>query len=260
MAALAAFGGRWLRTNDARPAPDLSHGNSTFQYVGAFSAEMPRRGLLRRSSTVVSPEEWLAALRDTGAHDLELITDVPARGPLPPHLASAFSNSGTWALLATGATDRSVWTIDWQVRDRNGPPSGRWAVTARTVSEPSLSVPGIGVGEARDRLQGSLDAIRTFAEATDDLTEWAPWFAKSEALLFDPEPTAPYHRDLLPIDAELRRRQLAAAVVQGWVFGGMGSWNDGGLADPTAQREYERVGAALYASLLLGLAAAANGA
>ena len=56
------------------------------------------------------------------------------------------------------------------------------------------------------------------------------------------------------------RRQLVAAVVQGWVFGGMGSWNDGGLVEPVAQREYERVGANLYAALVVSLPAAANGA
>ena len=260
VAALAAHGGRWLRSDDPGPSPNLSQGNSSFQHVGTFSAEMPPRGLLRRTSTLVSPEQWLAALRDGGVHDLELITETPPSGPLPPHLASAFSNAGTWALLATAATARSVWTIDWHARDPNGPPTKGWALTARIASQPPLPTPGIGVGDARDRLRESLSAVRNFAQSTDDLAQWTAWFAKAEALLNDPDPTAPYHRDLLPTDAALPRRQLAAAVVQGWVFGGMGSWNDAQLIDPTAQREYHRVGASLYASLLAALAAATNGA
>jgi hypothetical protein len=71
---------------------------------------------------------------------------------------------------------------------------------------------------------------------------------------------APYHADILPPDATLERRQLAASVVPGWVFGGMGSWNDGGLTDPAAQRDYERVGANPYSALLTALPAASNGA
>ena len=79
-------------------------------------------------------------------------------------------------------------------------------------------------------------------------------------LLDDPLPTAPYHGDLLPRDASLERRQLAASVVQGCVFGGMGSWNDSGPSDPAPEREFEQVGANLYAALLTALPAAANGA
>ena len=115
-------------------------------------------------------------------------------------------------------------------------------------------------GRGPERASGRAGDIRVFAERFDELSSWASWFTKAENLLDDPAPTAPYHRDLLPLDATLDRRQLAASVVQGWVFGGMGSWNDGGLADPAAQSEYERVGANLYSSLLAALPAAANGA
>ncbi len=121
-------------------------------------------------------------------------------------------------------------------------------------------VPGVNVAESRGQLREALRRIRSFATATDEVRSWESWFAKSEALLDDPAPVPPYHADLLPPGASLDRRQLAAAVVQGWVFGGMGSWNDGGCADADAQKEYERVGAVLYSTLLTGLVAAVNGA
>jgi hypothetical protein len=260
MATLAAIGGRWLRGGAREPEPELLRGNSSFQYVGSFTADVPSRGLLRRASTATSPEEWLLALHSRGIRDLSLIIDLPLGGPLPAHLASAFSNSGTWALLATGRVAPVVWSIGWEVGDRHAPGSRIWSLAASSGPGDGFRAQQVGVAEARDRLRGALDEIRAFSEQTEEVNDWASWFARSENLLDDPAPAAPYHRDLLPPDASLERRQLAAAVVQGWVFGGMGSWNDGGCADPAAQLEYERVGTNLYTTLLVALAAAANGA
>lgn len=259
MAALAANGGRWLRDGARGPVPELSNGNSSFQYVGSFTAQVPSWGFRRRASTVASAEEWLIALHSRAVTDLSLITDLPIGVLLPPHVASAFSNSGTWALLATGKEAPRIWTIRWEVGDRNAPDSRIWSLAARNWPGEGLEAPQVEVAEARNGLRAALSEIQTFAERFDELNSWASWFTTAETLLDDPAPAAPYHRDLLPRDASLDRRQLAAAVVQGWVFGGMGSWNDGGLLDPADQREYERVGANLYTALLVALPAAANG-
>jgi hypothetical protein len=259
LAALAAVGGRWLRDDRWKPPPDLLRSNSSFQYVSQFTAEVRGRGLLRGSSTVTDPDGWLRALRAEGTTDLSLITNLAAAGPLPPHIASAFSNSGTWGLLATGRGRPTLWLIRWEVGDREAPDRRTWSLTASGSPGDGFSQPGAGLTEARGRLRAALGEIRAFATATSELHDWARWFAKSEALLDDTAPAAPYHQDILPPDASLERRQLAAAVVQAWVFGGMGSWNDGGLADRAAHREYERVGAVLYSALLLALPAAVNG-
>lgn len=207
-----------------------------------------------------SPEEWLVALRERGVTQLSLLTELPGAGDLPRHIASAFSNSGTWGLLASDGTDSTWWGIGWDVGDRNRADSRIWSLTAHQVPAHGLIATTQRVSDARSQLQQALGEIRAFAGVTDEVQSWDAWFAKAEGLLGDPAPTPPYHADLLPSDASLDRRQLAAAVVQGWVFGGMGSWNDGGCVDPMAQRDYERVGAVLYSALLAGLAAAANGA
>jgi hypothetical protein len=101
--------------------------------------------------------------------------------------------------------------------------------------------------------------IRAFALENTELHEWAQWFVKSEALLDDPAPAAPYHSDIVPPDASLKRRQIAAAVRPGLGLRRHGSWNDCGLADRAAQREYERVGTDLYSALLFALPTAVNG-
>jgi hypothetical protein len=220
---------------------------------------MPPRGFLRRSSTATSPEAWLVELRTSGTTDLALITDLRVGGPLAPHVTSAFANSGTWGLLATGQHDPILWGVKWDVSDRTAPDSRIWSLVAGSVPAPGFAPPKVSVADARVGLIAALTESRTFAEGHDELSNWASWFAKSEELLSDPAPQPPYHPDLLPDDAALSRRQLAAAVVQGWVFGGMGSWNDCWLADPAAQSDYERVGADLYSALLAGTASAANG-
>ena len=258
MTALAAHGGRWLRDGARGPAPELSSANSSFQYVGSFTAQVPR-GFLRPTTTATSPEEWLLALYSRGVRDLSLITDLSSRGPLPPHVASAFSNSGTWALLATGRSAPTAWAIGWHVGNRDAPDSRIWSLAASNLPGEGHDAPRVGLAEARNGLRAALGEIRIFAERCEELNSWATWFIRAETLLDDPGPAAPYHRDLLPRDASLDRRQLAAAAVQGWVFGGMGSWNDGGPLDPADQRAYERVGTSLYTALLLALPAAANG-
>lgn len=264
MAALAAFGGRWLRRTannppDA-PVPALLRGNSSFQYVGSFTAHLPPSGPLSGTTAAASPEEWLVDMHARGTTDLSLITHLPRDGALPAQVAAAFANSGTWALLATGAGAPVLWTVGWRILDRRAPESRIWSLVASPAPGEGLSAREVGVPEARERLRGALHEISGFSERTEEVSSWALWFAKAEALLDDPDPAAPYHRDLLPPDASVQRRQLAAAVVQGWVFGGMGSWNDAGCRDPAAQVQYQRVGANLYDALLFALEAAANGA
>jgi hypothetical protein len=53
-------------------------------------------------------------------------------------------------------------------------------------------------------------------------------------------------------------RQLLAASVAGFVFGGMGSWNDHGFSDRESQARYERVTSQLYAAVMEGMATAVN--
>ncbi|WP_206422623.1 hypothetical protein [Nocardioides pantholopis] len=255
-ATLAAVGGRWLR--DGGTMPDL-RGHSSFRQVGRFTADLPAQGPLGRSGVTSTPEEWLRALQELGTSDLSLVTQVPAGVELPAHLAAAFANSRGWALLATGRGASSIWTFRWKVVPREAPDAGIWSVAAVSAPAEELSPPRVGVAEARARLSAALAAIHAFAVRTD-LRGWASQFAIAAARLDDPPPAPAYRRDLLPADAAPARRQLVAAIFRGWVFGGMGSWNDVGLADPAAGAEYERLSAELYAALLVALPAATNGA
>ncbi|OLT16793.1 hypothetical protein BJF80_05660 [Serinicoccus sp. CUA-874] len=182
VAALAAIGGSWLRGGASAPIPDLSSGNSAFQYVGSFTATLPPRGFLRRTSAVTGPEEWLTGLQSRGVTDLSLVIDLPTTGPLPSHVASGFSKSGSWALLATGTSAPTVWAFGWQVGDRTAPDSRIWSVSSHGSSAEGLRAPQVDVTEARTALQVALRDIGGFAQQFDELHRWASWFTKAKSL------------------------------------------------------------------------------
>jgi len=173
------------------------------------------------------------------------------------HIASAVANAGGWGLLASGAVQTSLWTIRWGVGAPNAPDSRIWDLTATSVPVDHLQPSTSTAEEARSTLRSALQEIEAFAHRSG-LDNWSPWFARADALLDDPAPSPPYHADMLPSDASLHRRQLAAAAVQAWVFGGIGSWNDDGPNDAVDQGEYDHVSRRLYDALLKALGAATN--
>ncbi|MBO1740800.1 hypothetical protein JNB50_18965 [Leifsonia sp. TF02-11] len=112
---------------------------------------------------------------------------------------------------------------------------------------------------ARDDLRAALDAIKGFAERDVDIAEWASWFTEALGLLDAPEPAIPYNPDLAPEGLPLESRQLLAAAVKSWVFGGMGSWNDLAYSDAARGAEYDQRTDELYRSVLAALIAVTGG-
>jgi hypothetical protein len=257
IAAVAAYGSPWLGQGGARPAPELLGSNSCFKFVHTLKAELPPKGILRRTGIVQGTTAWLAALRQRSVDRLLLVTNLKTRGDLPPHIASAFANAGGWGLLASGADQPTLWTIRWEVGARNAPGSRIWDLTASSVPVDHLQPSALTVEEAGSILRSALREIDGFANRAG-LDNWSPWFVRADALLDDPAPSPPYQEDILPSNASLRRRQLAAAAVQAWVFGGMGSWNDMGPSVAADQGEYEHLSRQLYDALLSARGTAVN--
>ena len=258
LVAVAAYGSPWLAGTGAGPGPELLGSNSCFQYVHVLTAELRRPGgLLRHTATVQGTAAWLAALRERGVDRLVLVTNLPTSGRLQPHVASAFANAGSWGLLASGGVPSTLWTVRWDVGAPKAPDFRIWDLTATSTPFEHLQPAVSTVEEARSILRSALREIEGFANRAG-LGNWSPWFARAGALLDEPTPSPPYHEDILPSDASLHRRQLAAAAVQAWVFGGLGSWNDMGPSDRARVGEYEQVSHQLYDALLKALAAASS--
>lgn len=244
--ALVAYGSRWLATPEGAPPPNLEQ-NSTFQYVGQlrFSFRPARR--FARVVTANTTSEWFEQLKRRGAQRLSLCTS----GAIPPLLAG-FAGA-PWGLASRGHRGAELWRTSWSVGDRDAADHRIW--TVEYAGEPSLAALPVpeGVAEATARLTKALEDIRAFAAGEQTHEAWVTWF--DDALRTPDE--IPYHLDMLPSDWDPGARRLAAAAAKSWVFGGMGSWNDG-WPRPEVQAEYERVSNQLYSAVLVSLAASAN--
>lgn len=256
---LCLYGNEWLSTN-AEAAPDLDGANSAFQFVNSFRSRCPERGLFRdRSWEGEGIAAWLQYVKGGGSRRLSLLVgDGAASNGVPGHIGHSYANSGRWAIRSDGRRPR-IWFSAWSVQDRANPDRRIWAVELTGRSLPATREPVTDLVSARIGLRDALRAIEDFAK-TEDLGFWAEWFAQADGLLDAAEPVIPYNPDLAPVTLPDENRQLLAAAVQAWVFGGMGSWNDLGFGDEAEQRVYLDATRRLYAAVLTATAAATNAA
>jgi hypothetical protein len=254
--ALALHGSAWLADPTA-DVPDLERSNSTFQYVRRTRFELPPSRWRRRSASVGS-REWLSSLRANGTTRLWLVIPEATPGPVEPHHAAGFSNGGRWGLLATGGRPTS-WFPDWDVHDLHAADNRIWDVRFVGSRADDGAPPDRPPSAASlTDLVSALVAIREFAR-DHGLDFWAERFDVAIGHAGADSPEIPFHPDLAPpstLSAEARR--LLAAGSQAWVFGGMGSWNDLGLDDPSAADPYQQVSRELYARMLTAFVSATN--
>lgn len=90
-------------------------------------------------------------------------------------------------------------------------------------------------------------------KVADDLAadDWRDWFTTALDQLTADEPHGRYHDDALPPSGYSRAaRQVFAAAVGAWVFGGMGSWNDLFVEDENLRQRYDEASESLFRSAL----------
>lgn len=254
--ALALHGTAWLRSPSA-PPPDLEGLNSTFQYISSIQFEPPPRRW-RHTEPLTGAGTWLHWLRAQKARRIWLTIPEATRGPLEPHLATAFSNGGRWALLATGSRP-SVWVPSWDVGDRSAADNRIWTVRFAGAWADGSSVPGqVPIDSSLANLSKALLSAEAFARE-QGLDTWADWFADALHRTQTGDPEIPFHPDLAPrppVTEDAAR--LLAAAAKSFVFGGMGSWNDVWLRDAEARRRFEEVSRNLYRAMLNAFVAATN--
>jgi hypothetical protein len=257
LAAVAAYGSPWLNGGGVGPAPELLGSNSCFQLVRGLHVELGRTGLFRRRKTVQGTAAWLAAMHENEVNGMLLVTQLPTPCDLPPHVSPGFADGGSWGLLAQGSGRSTLWTVGWNVDSATQPTSELWDLTAtgHPLNRPQQP-PVAPLKAARSTLEWALQLTEQFAAR--ELHDWAPRFVKAQTILDDAEPSPPYHRDLLPSHASLPRRQLAAAAMQAWVFGGIGSWNDVLLPDEAHPGKHGMITRELYDAVLSAITSAVN--
>jgi hypothetical protein len=251
---LAAYGSAWLAGPADREPPALETTSDNFQFVASLRFEMEFGG---GQDSVAA---WLGDLRGRGIDRLWLVAGAPGRAvigeaPIDERYLVAFAGAGSWFVLTTGA-EAETWRAAWEVGDLHAPDRRIWNVTYRGQVLPlGADPPRPSVAGADRRLRDALRAAADLASSRPEIAEWAGIF---EGALTTNEP--PDRLDLLPTDSySADAHRLAATAAAGWVFGGMGSWNDYSFRDDTEfQARYDRVSEDLYRAVLDGLVAATN--
>jgi hypothetical protein len=234
-AALAAHAK--ARAHDLKLGDDAYwNAHSTFQYVKTVRFLDPLRGVVG-----TTPHAWLETIPRGCLVDLYMTAShegiAVSTGPSP----------GTWLPRwePTGARhpEQKIWRVDYTL-------SGTPAVP---------EIASTTLDSARRRLAAILPRVDDFAASNTDFSSWCQTFQNSQALLQSPKPIAPYHPDILPSEGyTLASQQLLAAAVAAYVFGGMGSWNDGEPSSSKARSLYRELSQELWFSVLEGIVTAVN--
>lgn len=254
LAALVAHGNEWLAGDRSRPIR-VAEG-STFQYVNDVRFTLTTGRIVKRRHRAQDPSGWLHGLDARGVTSLWLDPRTTGSGLFPAHIAAALANGTRAAIVAKGHTAER-WIATWNVGRPQAPDRRIWDVHYAGSSDRGdlRGIPDIPT--ARERLVSAVAEARALATEFA-WPEWARWFDEALAEGTSATPTARYHDDVLPGSFEVPRRQLFSLATGAYVFGGMGSWNDMLLPDPSAEASYRRVTEELFAAVVQGVAAAVN--
>lgn len=212
------------------------------------------------------PLAWFATLGGN-CRGLRLHNTPRPRGPqqsipIKERESVGFVGGGpAWLIEAVGETASVLWQGFDRLGDRDDPEQKIWLTAyLRTGESPSLDATVVSLPLMAAELDAALaDAEALAVEMKHDMPElgWDAVFGEARAALKADNPTPPYYALDAFADLSLEQRRLWSCVVTGWVFGGMGSWND--MAQDTANAaDYERVSERLFRALCDGVCALAN--
>jgi hypothetical protein len=209
------------------------------------------------------PRVWLARCLQQTPVQFRLVYLPSQQASLGDrHSVGFVGGGGSWLVEIDDGHDVSWWEPHWRIGDRQDPERRIWEVgyfrrpPQRDMARPVAASPG----EIAQRLEHQFAAIADFARG-QDLGEFAAVFDAARQRLTS---AAPFdnlvHADVDPgHQLSLPARQLLAAAQIGWVFGGMGSWNDRSFPGAVGER-YEKLSDDLFGSLIEAVIAAVNDA
>ncbi len=212
-----------------------------------------KSGKIREQIRYSDPNHWLQHLAADGGSQVWL-TFVSQTGSVgQAHQLAAFvGGGGIWQLVVAMKDTIEFWVSRWDVVNQNAPDKRIWRVTYNCLrkSVGHIQPPQPDLGAASSQLINALANIREFA-GKHHLTDWEDWFLRASTCLEESQPVSfPDYIDFVCLDSypEISRRLFAAAY-QGWVFGGMGSWNDLFFEPEAENTLYHELSASLYAAI-----------
>ncbi|MES1157028.1 MAG: hypothetical protein ABUL73_04525 [Alphaproteobacteria bacterium] len=255
--ALVCVGNTYLRGRDVSGFwPDAS----VFRFTkhcefGADDASQP----IGYRALAPDPAAWFASLKpECSGLRLHAAPALLKSGQMPgvnERMLVGFVGGGPrWLIEAVGAQRSQIWQGFDRVLDRNDPERKIWGTVyilqGETEPQSAADVSLLSVTQALDV---ALTEIESFA--AEVAPDWRNVFASAREILGGAKPRDGFHADIGGYaDLDAPSRGLLAAIEQGWVFGGMGSWNDMALND----ERYEPLSENLFRALIDAITTLAN--
>jgi hypothetical protein len=234
---------------------------SIFTFCGSVRFVEPRTRLLfGRSERVIAedPAQWLDSLAPgtRGARVLAQPRNNPAN---PDYMSVGMVGGGSrWLVEIVGDEHSQLWADRWELGKVHARKGSVWKVTYVRLSSRAATSPPAGpdLEGCRRTLVEALEGIAGFSAAHD--FGYLDLFADARERLEATDPLSGQGlADMVPDDLSLAARQLLAASQAGWVFGGMGSWNDRWV-DGAVGEEYAMWSSRLFDALQESARAAVN--
>jgi len=202
------------------------------------------------SSTVYvasNAEKWFAYLKEQNAKRVKLHYVDQTRMDIPDHISAAFVGGG------------GDWQIEVQYGDKNelyvGGERNQWVLLEKE-SKP-LDAVSHSVGDAKERLDGILQKISSFAGRFEHTQHWSNIFKNAHETLteFESHPSDVF----IPfgVYSKEARQLIEASFLSSSVFGGMGSWNDQAFGEED-NKLYNAYSKDLYDATRHGIVAGIN--
>lgn len=230
--------------------------NAEFTFCNSVRFVEAKVGLRRKPREVLrhgDPNDWLRSLRKSTETRAWLSFSGTENPRAPDHQMAGFvGGGGDWKLNVTANGFTESWMSRWEVTNRNTKNNRIWGVTYVCSDTPSrvTRIPLPDLALVTKRLHSTLYQARQFA-AMHSYDTWAKKFSKALDCL---EPTTrvtfPEYVQFVCLDAYPEAAQrLFSAAFTGWVFGGMGSWNDLGFDSASERDRYDKISTELYTAI-----------
>ena len=206
--------------------------NCIFQYCKSVDfIYQKKKGLFSKKVEMLvadSPTGWFKYLNEKGCLKLRLHFKSQRSDD---YMTAGFVGGGGIWLIETVFEDHSdFWNAEWSSINQNAPDNKIWQVKYKCISKDRPTIDKqYDLLEIKTRLKNSLTQIESFA-LEENLEYWGKLF-------------------------ESARRLLVFAAFSSFVFGGMGSWNDGVAKNHKKHKELSKI---LYEDIVDAIVSAVN--
>lgn len=208
----------------------------------------------KEEAFATDPQSWFERLRDAGVRQFRIRYIASQDAGASDRLSVACpGGGGRWLIETVMEHGSDFWEAHWEAPETA---DGKWQVTyARVLKDAAMPEPRMPPPEmVQKKLQAAFLDAGKFAKA-HGYERFAEAFKRGVNALKDVR----WERQIYPPEyAPLIYQQLLTAVIEGWVFGGEGSWNDVRFDDGETQQQYDRLSDQLFNFMNLALLVAAN--